>query len=88
MNKLDLLRLKIDEADNKIIRLLKRRFKLVNQIGLWKKQNKMPVLDKKRWEKVLESKIKLGQKLGLNEILIKKIYDLIHKEALEIENRL
>ncbi len=88
MKKLNILRQEIDKIDKKILKLLKQRLQIVEKIGLWKRQNKKPVLDNKRWGEVLRSKMRLGKKLGLNEILIKEIYYLIHKEALEIENNL
>jgi len=86
MNKLDLLRQQIDRADKKILITLKQRLQIVRKVGVWKKQNDIPVLDRKRWQIVLKSKIRLGKKLGLNGMFIKKIYEQIHQEALKIEN--
>jgi len=73
MNKLDLLRQQIDRADKKILITLKQRLQIVRKVGVWKKQNDIPVLDRKRWQIVLKSKIRLGKKLGLNGMFIKKI---------------
>lgn len=84
-NQLANYRKSIDLFDDQIIKLLKKRFEIVEKIGLWKKKNKTQPLDEKRWREVLDAKINLAKKLRLNEEFVKKLYELIHSEALEIE---
>ncbi len=87
MNTLEKLRKQIDQADAKLINILSDRMKLVKKIGIYKKIKGIPPLDKKRWEQVLASKLKLAQSQGLNIIFIRKIYELIHEQALLIEQK-
>lgn len=88
MKKLDSFRRQIDLVDEKIIILLKQRMLIVKKVGLWKKQNNVPALDGKRWNEVLRSKMLLAKKLGLKVDMIKDVYEIIHKYALEIETKL
>lgn len=85
MNGLDYMRKQIDKIDEQLLRTLEKRYKVVAEIGILKKSLGLQPLDKKRWEKVIESKIKLGKKLGLPKDLITTIYEAIHKYSLEIE---
>ncbi|MFA5770110.1 MAG: chorismate mutase [Patescibacteria group bacterium] len=75
MNKIEDLRKQIDEIDGQIISFLAKRMKIVNDIGKHKKKNNIPVFDESRWQKVIKSK----------RGFIKKIWEIIHKEALKIE---
>ena len=73
--KLEELRKQIDEIDEQITSLLAKRMKVVKAIGQLKKKNNMPILDKSRWQKIIKSK----------KGYIKKIWEIIHDEALRIE---
>ena len=87
MNTLEELRKQIDQIDATLLHVLSNRMKLVKEIGAFKKMKGIPPLDKKRWEQVLASKLKLAQSQGLNIIFIRKIYELIHEQALLIEQK-
>ena len=87
-NQLESLRRKIDEIDGGMVNLLAKRMKIVRRIGEYKKKNNIPALQKDRFNRVLESKVNQGKKLGLNPALIEKIYHAIHEAALKIEKSL
>lgn len=74
-NQLESLRKQIDEIDKQIVSLLAKRMKVVKKVGRFKKKNNIPVFDKSRWEKVISSK----------KGFAKKIWKIIHDEALRIE---
>lgn len=80
-----MLRKKIDRIDNKLIKLLMKRNEAVRVVGIYKKENNIPTLDKKRWNKVLKNRLESAKKLGLSEDFVEKVWNLIHKEALRIE---
>lgn len=71
--------------DESIIRLLDQRVKYVKQIGNIKKELHLPAYDPSRWKQVLNSRIKIGLQYGLNQLFIRKIYNVIHKYSLSIE---
>lgn len=87
-NELDILRQNIDSLDDSIINLLAKRLRVVCQVGEYKRQKGLPSIDKSRWKEVLTSKMAKAKTLGVNPQLVKKIYDLIHIEALKIEKNI
>lgn len=88
MKELEQLRKKIDYIDQQLLRTLAKRFRVVAKIGKVKKSLGLPLLDKKRWEIVLQSRIQAGKKFHLPEKLIKIIYEAIHKHSLKIEEEI
>jgi len=88
MNDLESLRKQIDEIDSLIVDLLAKRMKVVEKVGILKKQNNIPPLDPTRWQQVLTSKIEKAKSLGLNTEMVKKIYEVIHEFALIIEKKI
>ena len=73
--KLEDLRKQIDEIDDLIVSLLAKRMETVKKVGQLKKNNNIPVLDESRWQKVIKSK----------KGFVKKIWKVIHDEALVVE---
>ncbi|MBI2101544.1 chorismate mutase [Candidatus Woesearchaeota archaeon] len=55
MDRLGQCRKRIDAIDKNIAKLLLKRFELVNQIGSYKKRNKVKVDDKKREAQVISN---------------------------------
>ena len=52
------LRNQIDQIDKEMAVLFEKRMKIVKQIGEYKKENNLPILDKKREEEVIEKNSK------------------------------
>lgn len=82
------LRQQIDDLDKQLLTILKERLQTVAEIGKTKKQLKMPALQPKRWQEVIDSRLQIAQKLGLERNFIKQIFNLIHAEALKIERKI
>ena len=55
MIELELMRKKIDEIDDKLLALFKKRLKVSKKIGLLKKKNKMEIFDPQREEEIIDS---------------------------------
>ena len=86
--KLEKLRRKLDSIDADIIDNLVGRFQIVDAIAKLKKEMGLPVLDSDRWQEVLDSKISLGQKKGLDAEFVREMYEAIHKAALKREHNI
>lgn len=82
---LKIYREQIDSLDKEIIYLLSRRFEIVNQVWLLKKENNIPALQKDRWESLLNENIEVGNELWVSESIIRDIWNRIHEESLKIE---
>ena len=81
--KLDRLRKEIDMIDDEIMNILASRMKIAREIGAYKKDNNMTILQTERWKKVLQKFIERGCQNGLSEEFITRIIKSIHDESIE-----
>lgn len=92
MNKVDqqlkALRKDIDRLDKLLLKILHERFKLIKKIGKIKLKHKLPVVQKGRWESLLEQRMKLAAKYKLDRLFIKAFMTLIHKESCRVQKDL
>lgn len=90
-NKLEELRTEIDKTDGQLLQILAKRMEIIDEIGEYKKENDITILQMKRWAGILEDRLAIGTHLGLEEQFLKNLLSLIHKESLirqsEIFNR-
>lgn len=82
---LEIYRHQIDTLDKELIYLLSRRFEIVNQIWIIKKENNIPALQSDRWEQLLAENIEVAKELMVSESLVIDIWEKIHEESLRIE---
>lgn len=76
-------RIRIDSIDAQILELLSNRMRLVEQIGQYKRNNNVTVVQRERWEEVYRSRTELGKSLGLSEEYVKRLLELVHKESIK-----
>lgn len=76
-NELDNLRVKINNIDNELIKLLNDRMNISIEIGEYKKSKNMKVFDKEREEQLLNKLIEINNKTidkKINEEFIKDLW--------------
>jgi len=82
---LKIYRDQIDTLDKELIYLFFRRFEIVKQIWLIKKQDNIPALDSARWETLLNENLEVSREYWLKDDFIIDIWNRIHSESLKIE---
>ena len=82
------LRGEIDDIDSELIQLLARRMEVSAQIGEYKKQNNVTVVQMDRWKKILADHVAVGGDLGLPPELITAVFDAIHQASIEQQSRI
>lgn len=85
-SELQLLRNSIDDIDDELIQLLAKRMGLSKQIGKYKHENNVTILQIRRWKNTLKTQLKNGVALGLHEDFIKAIYQLVHDESISVQS--
>lgn len=80
--KIDKLRLHIDEFDSKLIQALGQRMRIADEIGLLKKENNVAVLQSSRWKQVLERMNAEGLPENLSREFILKLFRAVHEESI------
>jgi len=83
INKLEELRFEIDKIDAELIQLLSKRMNIIEQIGEYKKENNITILQIKRWNNIVHESIEMGSKLGLDKEFLLSILRLIHEESIQ-----
>lgn len=83
--KLKEYRKNIDRIDKQIIELLEERFEISKKIGKYKKQNNLPIKNKKREKQIIQRRIKSLENTNLKPRFIKKILKFILKESRTIQ---
>lgn len=85
-NEIETLRSKIDHFDNELIETLAQRMDVVREIGLVKKEHDITVLQLKRWIDIIQDRLHKAENSGLNKDFLKKLLEIIHKEAIRIQS--
>ncbi len=90
-SKLEELRSEIDKIDAELLHILSRRMDVVDEIGKYKKENNITILQLKRWSNILRDRLRTGVNLGLNKDFIQNLLEIVHTESIrrqtEIFNR-
>lgn len=81
------LRQQIDMIDDEILNLLERRMKVADNIGLVKKDNNIRILQTNRWDEILKSMMIKGEKKGLSEEFIDRLFRAIHQESINHQTK-
>src|ERR1700761_5211792 len=85
---LEKLREQINHIDDELIQLLGQRMKIADQIGTYKKDNNITILQTNRWNSILEKAFAKGEKLNLSKEFITKYYDAVHMESINHQNKI
>ena len=85
---IDQLRAKIDIIDENILYALGSRMKVSRQIGEYKKNNNIAILQASRWDAVLEQVVAKGMEYGLDEKFITTVFNAIHEASVEAQNEI
>ena len=80
-------RKKIDALDDRIVKLLGRRFEIVRKVAVCKAQNGLAVVQGDRVREVKERNAETARKYGVSPELVRAIYTLIIDEAHDMESK-
>ncbi len=75
------LRSQIDECDNSLIDILSRRMRISREIGTFKKEHQMTVLQTGRYSEILDKRSAQGEQCGMSGDFVKKVFEAIHEES-------
>lgn len=75
------LRKQIDELDNSIMELLSKRMRVCREIGQYKKEHNMTVLQTSRYNEILDKRGAQGSLCGMDATFVKEVFEAIHEES-------
>lgn len=85
---LESLREEMDTADDALLEAIGRRIRITKELGMYKKSHNMTILQVNRWQQVLEDRLRQAYHLGLDEKLVKDIYQILHNQSVKIQSEL
>ena len=72
----------MDGIDEELLRLLARRQQITGEIGAYKVQHNMPVLQSDRYREIIEKRTQQGRLLDLDAAFVTAVMETIHKESI------
>lgn len=78
---LSLLRQQIDRIDNELLETLAKRMEVSREIGRYKKQHRMPVVQATRYNDVIATRVNAGKEMQMDKDFLKTILLAIHDES-------
>ncbi|MBR1400260.1 MAG: bifunctional 3-deoxy-7-phosphoheptulonate synthase/chorismate mutase type II [Prevotella sp.] len=75
------LRKQIDEIDNDMMELLSKRMRVCREIGQYKKEHNMTVLQAQRYNEILDKRGAQGTLCGMDSDFVKRVFEAVHEES-------
>lgn len=87
-NRLEELRFDINNIDHELLTILARRMQKTREIGEYKKENNITVLQIERLRSMVLNRLKTGKELGLDKLFVSRLLQLVHKESIQIQTQI
>ncbi len=81
-SKLEELRAEIDKIDAELIHILSKRMELVDEIGNYKRDHNITILQLRRWSDLVRNRLERGIQSELSEDFLKRLLDIVHNESI------
>ena len=75
------LRKQIDEIDNQLMELLAKRMRVCREIGQYKKEHNMTVLQTVRYNEIQNKRGAQGTLCGMDPDFVRKVFEEVHEES-------
>ncbi|MDR0681377.1 MAG: bifunctional 3-deoxy-7-phosphoheptulonate synthase/chorismate mutase type II [Dysgonamonadaceae bacterium] len=76
------LRQQIDQIDDELLAILAKRMRVSREIGQYKKEHNMPVLQTVRYDEILDRRVNGAKGMGIDGAFMKTILEAIHEESI------
>jgi len=84
---IDELRLKITNLDDRLFDILSARMNMSEEVGRFKLQHNITILQQERWMKIIESRLSKSDNYQLSERFIRQIMDAINQESIRHQTK-
>lgn len=82
------LRKQIDEIDMDLTEILAKRMRVAKEIGIYKREHAMPILQTERYDEIIKKRVETGSAMSLDGEFTKKIFEAIHEESVRQQMRI
>ena len=85
---LDELRHKIGDLDDKIFDLLSARMSMSEEVGLFKREHNITILQQEHWTRIITSRLSKSGDYKLSERFVRQIMDATHQESIRHQTKI
>ncbi len=78
---LAMLRRQIDQIDNELIEVLNKRMRVCRQIGRYKKEHSMPVVQAQRYGDIMASRVDAAVQMHMGAEFMRTVLSAVHEES-------
>ncbi len=82
---LSALRRQIDEADDQLLELIAKRMRVSKEIGTFKKEHNMTIVQTDRYDEILTKRIAQATEMDMNPEFMRVILEAIHEESVRVQ---
>lgn len=82
---LEVLRKDIDNIDDQMIQLLARRMEIAHEMGVYKCDHSITILQLRRWKELFADRMNKGLLKGLDNRFLANLLRLVHEESIRIQ---
>lgn len=87
-NALDRMRKQMDILDDELLHMLSLRMALVREIGKYKKENNLTILQPERWKEIKNKFQNKASELNVSEEFLARIVRAIHDESINLQEKI
>jgi chorismate mutase len=81
------MREKIGILDDRLFDILSARMKISEEVGNFKREQKITILQQEHWEKVISKRLISSEDYELTPQFVRKIMDAIHQESIRHQTK-
>lgn len=85
--KMLLMRDKISGLDDKIFEMLTARMLISEEIGVFKRDNDITILQQEHWKKMIATRLSKAADLNLSEAFVREFMDALHQESIRHQTK-
>jgi chorismate mutase len=71
-----------------MLELVAARNKIIEAIGVYKKENNITIFQPERWAEIVDTRKQYGEEIKLSDELIMDLIKAIHREAIAIQTNI
>jgi chorismate mutase len=88
LDRLSEFRKMIDEVDDELITILKKRMSIIEQIGHYKEEQGITIFQLERWQEILRTRSQWAENIGIPKAYAEKLCLLLHEESIRIQTEI
>jgi chorismate mutase len=81
-------RSEIDLLDDELVHILSSRMKIVREIGIFKKEKNIAILQADRWSEIINKFLQTGENHGLSREFLTRLIKAVHDESIEQQEKI